>query len=236
MNKNIFSNIILLLFTTVLFSQDFSVGLFGGVNYNSIGTLYHIGEYGGANVVPKDDYYYDSNKELGSQFGVFFKIKFNNIYIQPEFSYASLKNNYPLAFKTSYWKSTEYNFPIFFGYNFKNILSFYIGPSFSFISDTTLDGVEYPITYKNTSTYLGAGLNFSFRFIALDIRYLYGLNTVEKQRVDIVRAIYGTNVAYLQEYNPSRIVLNAYITIFDTSARKRKKLSNSKWRRKCNGL
>ena len=219
--------VILLTSFSFVNAQEFTFGVKGGINYNNIGELYHYGNDSGLgiNVTPNDDTVFSAEKEIGTQFGIFFMIGFNKFFIRPEVNYVSSKNNYPLAFETAKWTSTKIDVPVLFGYKIYGPVALYAGPSYSSISDMKLNAVEqdsnYPYAYKKSSTSINAGIMAEFGRFGIDLRYQYGITKVEELRVDIDRGIYGTNIADLLEYNPSQIQLSVHINILNINGERR---------------
>lgn len=213
-------------------SQEINIGIKGGLNYNSIGNLFHLGTSsgGGLNVTPTDDYDYKADGKIGLTFGLFAKINFNRFYIQTEINTTKLNNSYPLALKTSYWEAKTINIPLLFGYRFFEPASLYLGANYRMNNSMTLDGVEYPILYKKSVIGINAGIQLDFDLAIVDLRYTYGITQEESQRIDIVRATYGTNVAYLSSYNPSQIELTISIPLISFNNPERRR-SKNKWHR-----
>lgn len=217
-------------------AQEYSIGVKGGLNYNSIGELYHYGNDSGlgTNVTPNDDTVFSGEKEMGTQLGAFLMIGFDTFFIRPEINYVSSKNNYPLASKTANWTSTKIDIPILFGYKIYNPVSIYAGPSFSSISDMKLEGVEedpkYPFTYKKSSTSINAGLLVDFGRFGFDLRYQYSITKFEKIRVNIDRGIYGTNIADLLEYNPSQISISVHVNLVKFNGFGKSNRNSYNWR------
>lgn len=225
-------SILFLSLFSINYAQEINVGLKGGVNFNSIGELYHIGTAngGGVGVIPAEDTYYTPEKEMGMHVGAFFKIDFGKLYFKPEVNYVSLKSSYPLSQKTANWKSTQIDVPLLLGLEVYNPISIYVGPVFSSISTMELEGVESPILFKKSAMNLHAGILVDFDRFGFDLRYEYGLKPIEEQRIDIVRAVYGTNVARLLEYNVSQIILSVHINIFKFNSGERGHRIRSSWR------
>ena len=220
-------------------AQDITFGITGGVNYSNIGTLYHLGSSngGGSGVIPADDTYYSANNDMGYQFGGYLKINMNYFYLRPEVVVYSLKNSYDLATKTSNWTQEGMDIGLYFGYRMLRGITIYAGPSLSTISDRQLEGMEDtgyndPWTYEKTSLGGGIGVTLEYGRFGIDIRYLYGFTEVEELKIDMIRDYngYGTNLAYLQAYNPSRFVLSFNIDLFSFGGEKKSKHVKSDWR------
>jgi hypothetical protein len=216
--------VILLISFSFVNAQEYTFGVKGGINFNNIGELYHYGDWAGSNPTPIDDFYYTADKEMGIQFGAFAMIAFDKFFIRPEVIYVSSKNSYPLALKISHWTSTKIDIPLLLGYKIYGPVSLYAGPSFSSISDMTLEGVQenlIPFTYKKSSTSINAGIMAEYGRFGIDLRYQYGITKVLEQEVDIDRGTYGTNRGQLLEYNPSQIQLSVHINILNINGERR---------------
>lgn len=219
---------------SVINAQDITFGVKGGINYITIGELFHKTSDGESGVVPTDNFVYSSNKEMGYNFGAYFRINLNQFYIQPEVTFVSLKSNYELGLATSYWTQSNVDIPLLFGYRVYHPVSVYAGPIFSMISDRQLEGVEEkaatPWSFEKSSVAIGVGVNAIFGRIMIDFRYSYGFTKVEEIKIDMVRAKYGTNIGYLLEYNPSQFIVNAQIDLFNFGGEKKKRGSKTNWR------
>lgn len=215
-------------------AQKFVFGVKGGVNWNTIGTLYHIGTAngGGSNLTPSDDTYYEADQAMGTQFGGFVMFEWKRLLIRPEINFSTRKNEYPLALETSFWEQKSTDLALLLGVRVWEPIKIYAGPSFNSISEMTMDTGEAPILFEDSSTNIQAGLMVDFEWFGLDIRYEYGLETIPEQRVDILRSKYGTNVARLLEYNQSTIYLTAHINIFRIYTGQGGRKPKAKWRNK----
>ncbi len=237
MRKNPLFIVALLFAFSNFYAQEITIGIKGGINYNSIGELYHYGNNSGlgTGVTPNDDTVFSGEKDIGIQFGVFGMIAFDKFFIRPEVNYVSSKNHYLLN-KTANWTSTKIDVPVLFGYKIFEPVSLYVGPSFSSISDMKLEGVEpnpntYPYIYKKSSTSINAGILVEYGRFGIDLRYQYGITKVEELRVNIDRGVYGTNIADVLEYNPSQIQISIHINLLKINAEGGNKLRTG-WRGK----
>ena len=223
--------VILLISFSFVNAQEYSFGLKGGINFNTIGELDHYGPLrgGGSQALPALDVIYEPNKEMGAHFGAFAMIAFDKFFIRPELSYASLKSSYTLLV-TANWKLTKIDVPILLGYKIYDPVSLYAGPSFSSISNMELQYPEYPILFEKSAVNLNAGILADFGRFGFDLRYEYGLKPIKDQRVDFDGDIYGTNVAHLLEYNPSQIILSVHINIIKINSDDRGHRIKSNWR------
>ena len=220
--------------THFLSAQEYSIGLKGGVNYNSIGDYFSKGGSISAGV---PDINYKVDNEIGTQFGIFFSINYENFFIRPEVNYVSLKNSYPFPTKPAKWTAQQMDVPLLFGYKIYKPISIYAGPVFSFISDMNMEGWEDtsyadPFTYKNSSTSISVGILLDFGIVGVDFRYQYGLTSIASQRLDMIKTYngYGVNLGDLTEYNPSQLMIGIQIKPFTLGGDKREKGSGSGWR------
>ena len=230
------SLLVFLLFclTSTLNAQDMTFGVKGGINFSSIGELYHYGPRGGNGVIPSDDTYYKADKGSSYHFGGYLKVNFNYFYFSPEVVYTSLSNSYELAKETSEWTQDNLDIGLYFGYRAYGPLCIYLGPAISMINDRQLEGNETkastPWTFEKTNLGIGAGIALQYNRFGIDVRYVYGLTKVEHVEIDMVRAKYGTNRGAMLEYNPSQLILSATIDLFSFGGEKKKRGSKSNWR------
>ena len=109
--------IVILLFTfSLVNAQEYGIGLKGGVNYNYIGDLFDR----------ETKILYTSDKDMGTQFGLFLIIDYGKFFIRPEVNYTSLKNTYPLTKRSANWTATKIDVPIHFGYRIYGPVALYV--------------------------------------------------------------------------------------------------------------
>ncbi|MBD0833044.1 outer membrane beta-barrel protein [Aestuariibaculum sediminum] len=206
----------LLLYTIISFSQEYAFGIKGGLNNNSIGTLYQRAY----NNEPAINH--EPNKELGYQLGAYVTGEFGIFFVQPEFNYVTLNNNYELPRKKAEWRTTKMEIPLLVGVRILKPVRLYLGPSFNFYDDTQLEGVQVtsysdggPDLDKNTMSF-NFGVMFRYNRFGLDLRYERSNNTTEEELLDIIYSEYGTNLADLKPYQASMIRLSLFIDILRT--------------------
>lgn len=218
-------------------SQDYTVGLKGGINQNNIGDFYSIGGSIGAGV---PDESFPAENEIGHQYGIFFNVQINYFFIRTEVNFVSLENFYDFPTKPAKWSAKQVDIPILFGYNIYRPVSIYSGLIFSSITEMTMEGWEdtgwpgtAPFTYMNSSTSISAGILIKFSRIAVDFRYQYGLSPVLEQRLDMIKTFegYGVNIGDLVEYNSSQFMLSLQVDLFSFGGgRNRNNRFKSDWR------
>lgn len=214
-------------------AQEFNIGVKGGANYNIIDKLYHLGtdKGGGINLTPYEDFYYLADNKIGLTYGIFAKINYSKFFVQAEINASTFKNSYDLALKTTNWEASVVDIPLIVGYKFFEPVGVYAGPSLRITNDMTLEGVESPIAFTKTGLGVAAGFLFDLGIVDIDLRYVFGATKEKLQRIDMVRAEYGTNVAFLFSYHPNQFFVTLNFKILRlNAAEKRQRRSGSGWR------
>jgi len=212
--------ILLLFLCSIGNTQEYAIGLKGGLNYYNIGDIITVGSNGPQGPAP--GLLFEPNNEIGYQFGAFLDISFDKFYIRPEINFVTNKNNYEFPFDTSQWEASKIDVPLLFGYKVYEPISIYLGPSFSFFNDVTLEGANNnsdpnSINYEKTTTSLMFGVQVEFKRFGVDLRYELGLKETAEERQDIIRSAYGVNQADVFSYKPSQISLSLNIFLFRTN-------------------
>ena len=201
-------------------AQEFAIGLRGGLNSYNIGDL---NQRGGSIETGQPDVLHTPNSEMGFQVGGYLNIEFGKFFIRPEFNYVSLKSNYELPLKTSHWESTKLDIPVLLGFKIIGPVSVYAGPGVNYFTKMTLEGANDmagagPISFQKGTFNLNVGAQVEFGRFGVDLRYEYGLNDTREELVDILRAVYGTNLADIRGYTPSQLSLSLYVYVFRTNS------------------
>jgi hypothetical protein len=219
-------------------AQDITFGIKGGVNFATIGKIYHYGPNGGNNVTPTEDAYYSAGGVQGKNFGAYFRLNIKYFYIQPEVNFSNFTGSYQFALKESEWTQSNVNLGLLFGYRLFGPLAIYMGPVLSIINDRQLEGTESTSfaswQYEKSNMSVSFGLAASWDRISIDARYVYGLSAAENQKIDMVRAKYGTNLGETLEYNPSQFILSLQVDLFNFGGEKNKRRAKSDWRNHTN--
>lgn len=204
--KNILIGFLFFLgFTTSTYSQVFSYGLKGGINYSMGGQI--TGENSGAG-------YWDETIQgtpaIGYHGGAFVQVNFGNFFIRPEVAYVSLELDFDFPKKTSTYAVQKFSVPLMIGYNVWGPLDIYAGPAYSNILESTLMGNESegPIVAQNTPINAQAGAKVEFGRFGIDVRYEHSLSTAEVQNVDIINDEYGVNRAYFEDARINQIIVS----------------------------
>ncbi|WP_345005209.1 outer membrane beta-barrel protein [Snuella lapsa] len=203
-------------------AQEYAFGIKGGFNYYNIGD---INSRGGSIQIGKPDETFSPNKELGTQFGAFLNIAFNNLFFRPELNFATHKNNYNFPIKTSKWNASKINVPLLIGYKVFDPISIYTGPSINFFKDMTIEGANNiagrsPIIYEKTVTNIHFGIQAEFKYVGVDLRYELGIKETQGEHgdnyQDFHNSAYGINIADIWPYTPSQISLSLNVYLFRT--------------------
>lgn len=222
--------VIFLYFFNNSYSQEYAIGVKTGLNYYTIGD---INSRGGSIQAGKANETFSPNKEIGTQIGAFLNIDFGELYIRPELNYVNNKNNYNFPTKTSKWSASKIDLPILFGYKIYEPVSIYLGPTFSFFNEMTIEGANNvtgasPLLYKKTTTSINFGAMVEFKRFGIDLRYEIGLNETEGEHTDNYQdfhhSAYGINIADIWSYKPSQISLSLNIFLFRTDGENIKSL------------
>lgn len=231
MTKKSLLLVVLLTVYSFINAQEIMVGLKGGVNYNTIGDLL---SKGGSIETGKPNEIFSSDKEMGTQYGAFIDISFGRFFLRPEIVFSSIKSSYALPLKVSNFTETRMDIPVLLGLHIYGPLSIVAGPVFSNVTKFELEGLDSyspVVLYDKSVLNLQVGILLEVGRFGLDLRYEYGLKTVEKQEnLDFNKATYGTNLANLLEYNSSQIIISVHVNIARFNSQDRKRMSRSDWR------
>ena len=204
--KKILTGVLFLLsFVTTTYSQEFSYGLKGGINYSMGGQI--TGENSGAG------YWYETlegTPAIGYHGGAFVQVNFGRFFIRPEVEYVSLELDFEFPKKTSTYSVQKFNVPLMVGFNIWGPMDIYAGPAYSNILESSLMGNESddPIVAQNTPINAQAGAKFEFGRFGIDLRYEHSLSTAEVQNIDIINDEYGVNRAYFEDSRINQFIVS----------------------------
>lgn len=197
-------------------AQDYIFGIKGGINNNTIGSLYQrpYNNQPGINHQP--------NKEIGYQIGAYFGVEYGSFFLSPEINYVTLNNNYELPLRKASWSSSKLEIPVLLGFKIVKPLIVYVGPNFNFSRETILEGVQVtsysdggPDLERNTVSF-NIGVMYRYKRFGVDLRLEKGNKATQEELLDIIYSSYGTNLADLRSYTPDMIKLSVFIDIFRT--------------------
>ncbi len=136
-----------------------------------------------------------SDVSIGYDLGIFSRISFLGIFVQPEIIYSQINSNFNISnnFSDNYdidislrknntVKINKLDIPILFGKNFFKITRFNAGPVFSYLinqrnkTGENNHNTEINFFKSNIRGQIGTGLNLPF--LIIDIRYEFSLNPI----------------------------------------------------------
>jgi len=219
MNKHNLLFAICLIVSMQASAQDFTLGARGGLNqFNSA----DINSRGGSLQGTPPDVLFTPVKEFGTQYGGYVLVEFGKLFVRPEINFANSKNKYEFPQNTSYWKTSELDIPILFGYEIFKPISIYAGPGFNNTTKISLDGVQVTSysdggpDLKTSNVNMNVGIAVKFNRFGLDLRYEMGSKETEEELLDIVNSNYGVNLADQRSFKPNTISLSFTIDIIST--------------------
>ncbi len=139
-------------------------GIKGGLNYGATGEYENFSQAAGdASSIE------DGNNKTGYHLGIFGKLEFLGIFLQPELVYTNLNTEY----NNFDYKIDKIDAPILVGINLLGPLHIKAGPSFQYILNNELENASFNISeVENEITMgyqLGAGINLGR--LGVDLRY-----------------------------------------------------------------
>jgi len=176
--KNLYLFLIVLCLSLSANAQFLNWGIKGGVNYNVNGDLR---AFDGSTEIGE----LSSSDEIGYHFGILTEIKLPLfLYIRPELIYTHTESSYDTNGDQSTLKMDKVELPVLLGFRVFNIGRFFLGPNFSYITNTKLsvpDAIDSVsnVSYDDfvVSGQVGLGLNFGK--IGADIRWETGFSDSE---------------------------------------------------------
>ncbi len=210
--------LLLFLFCTIINAQEFALGIKGGINKYNIGEVLSFGgsfQQGAPNEI------FSPNNELNFHFGAFLDISFGDFFVRPEVIFGSINNNYDFPNQTSEWKTSKVDIPILIGYKIFDPVAIYVGPTFSFNQDVTLDGANNEvgasiIPYEESLAHFSIGIQVEFKQFGVDVRYNLPAKEIPTTRNDFNFSEYGVNQADIKAFEPSQVSLSLNIFLFRT--------------------
>ncbi len=199
MKKLLFA--VLVLSTFVGFSQgEKSFGIKAGLNYNSNGKL--IEEFSNATT----DINQGADSKVGFHAGIYGKIDISNLYLRPELVYTKTKSDY----NGTDFDMSKLDLPVLLGYKIIGPLSVFVGPSFQYILDTDLEGVELSDVKNDFTVGLNVGVGVQLGSLGLDVRYERGFSKNEAGYIiDNTGDVGGALVTGRVDSRPSQLIFSA---------------------------
>lgn len=174
--KNLFllATATFLLLTATLQAQS-SFGLKGGISYNSNGDLSEFTSE--SNFIIKDK----GKGKSGYNIGFYGKLDLGGLYIRPELVYTKTTSEYELNTTTSDYEIAKIDAPVLVGVELIGPLSVFAGPSFQYILDNDLKGIDIDKVENEFTMGLHIGASLDLGRIGIDVRYERGLNENEAE-------------------------------------------------------
>lgn len=174
MKKYFLSLLFLIAASFASFSQEFSFGIKGGVNYSMGGTITGIqaSRPFGLNVS-------EAEGKIGLHGGAFGQVNFGKFFIRPEVVYTSLETEFPFLDQAAAYTIQKLDVPLLIGYNVWGPIDIFAGPVYTTILDAQLEHEEFanPITVQNTPINAQAGIKVEFGRFGIDLRYERNLSS-----------------------------------------------------------
>ncbi|MFD2517959.1 outer membrane beta-barrel protein [Salinimicrobium flavum] len=206
MKKYLLGLLFVLAATLTGYSQTFSYGLKGGINYSMGGEI-----QGNNSTLSYWDGIAEGEGALGFHGGVFGQVNFGKFFIRPEIVYSSLTQEFAIPKRD---ENTEFNvqtftIPVLLGYNIYGPLDIYAGPVYSNILESQIPDEELNdhIVVQNTPINAQIGAKVEFGRFGVDVRYEHSLSDAERQAVDFINSEYGGNQGGANKgwFNDSRL-------------------------------
>lgn len=195
---------VLLLSSITALSQSSSFGIKGGLNYGSTGDISSVSDFTG-------DFQLDGENKVGYHLGLFGKIEFAGLFIQPEIIYTKLTTEYDFT-GTNGINRADYDFskidiPLLLGINILGPLHIKGGPSFQYILNNEFDDIDITLQDPEDSFTVGyqVGAGIIIGRLGVDVRYegAFSDNTVVSQS-----QVEGNNFGVQVDNRPSQWILS----------------------------
>lgn len=175
MNKKILFGTVTLLFIAFFAQGQSSFGLKGGLSYNSNGDLKEFTTE--TTAIFKDK----SKAKSGYHLGFYGKIDLGSIYIRPELVYTKTTSEYELNLNNEDFELSKIDAPVLLGVELIGPLSVFAGPSFQYILDNNLNGIDFDNVEDEFSMGINLGAALDLGRLGIDVRYERGLNENEAE-------------------------------------------------------
>ena len=166
--KKLFILLFLLTVTTTTYSQSARFGIKGGINFGSTGGLDTFSQF-------TENLSFDSESRLGYHVGVFGKLEFLGLFVQPEILFTKLNTQFESVTNIDSSLS-KIDIPLLFGFEIVGPFNLKLGPSFQYILDNEIEGLDIPtedIQDPENIFTIGyqLGLGVDIGRLGVDIRY-----------------------------------------------------------------
>ncbi|WP_051286485.1 outer membrane beta-barrel protein [Salinimicrobium terrae] len=207
---------LLLLCSYSLCSQEFSLGLKGGIN-SSINKR-------SAEVVGNAGRF-STDSRLGFQAGTFLELDFDFFFLRPEVFYSRARGEFPFPDNSSLYTLDKISIPLLVGLKVYKDLDFYAGPAYQYFlnsefENATLTGTSEELENHQLFWAGQIGLKYTFYKFEIDLRYDFTFDSKDTQKIDVFNVMNG---ASFDDGRLNQFMLSLNWEIFD---------SENPWRRK----
>ncbi len=200
------TRLLILLFITGLyngiFAQDFTFGIKAGIHYNYSDDMTEVHQN---ESIVRDAMSGAENRE-GYHGGVYSRLSFSKLFIQPELIYSQYDNAFE-AEEIATLTNRKIDIPVLIGLNIFKALYVNAGPDFQYMMPPDFSIHTTEVTYDDFTT--GAHLGFGVRIksLALDVRYERGLTPNEVQFAT------DNGVLFTYDNRPSRVMFSLQLDL-----------------------
>ncbi|MBI9042442.1 outer membrane beta-barrel protein [Lutibacter sp.] len=204
MRKKILLVTTALLFFVVTIQAQSNFGLKAGLSYNSNGDLSEFTTE--ANSIIKDK----GKGKSGYNVGIYGKLDLGSIFIRPELVYTKTTSEYELNSSTNDFELSKIDAPVLIGVELIGPLSVFAGPSFQYILDNNLNGVDIDKVENEFTMGINIGASVEFGRLGIDVRYERGLNENEAKFAN-------NNANFKLDTRPEQIIVNLSFSLTKTN-------------------
>lgn len=172
----LFSLYLLLPGNSSLYSQEFTFGPKGGLNYSVDKKGAQIdGSAGSFNAEP----------QMGYQVGLFAQVKIGQMLLRPEVFYSHAEGEFPFPDQPSQYSIDKISIPLLLGFNFYRDFSVFGGPAYQLFIDTSLENTRDPVLNQQRNLAAQIGILYELGRFQVDLRYDFTFSGEENQRIEI---------------------------------------------------
>ena len=212
----------ILFFSHSAFSQDFMIGLKGGVNYGF-----------GAEVVAEpyiafSGETFHSKSKQGFNGGVYGQLNYDRFFFRLEGLYNIMQSEFRFPKEPSIYKIEKINIPLLIGYHAFEPFDVYIGPGLaSMLGEATLDGEQNGgiIPMVSNHLYGSLGMKAHFGRFEIDLRYEHSFTSTEDYAITMDYNSSGIGPATFTNRRVNQITLDLSLILFDSKYRPQRKRS-----------
>ncbi|MDO9260650.1 MAG: outer membrane beta-barrel protein [Flavobacteriaceae bacterium] len=170
-------------------------GVKAGLSYNTTGELKEFINETGTIIDNK------GSGKSGYNVGIYGKIGLGPIYIRPELVYTKTTSEYILNSESVDYKMAKLDMPVLVGLKLIGPLSVFAGPSFQYVLDNDLKGLEFNKIENDFTVGFNLGASLALGRLGLDVRYERGFSQNEVEFTGV-----GPNVIYRLDARPEQII------------------------------